>query len=126
MSFADLISGALRPARRLILWTLTTLLARGVLSLGLLVLLTWALVNLLLGRRPQLAVRGRFEDLRRFGGAFGQGGFSREGLWPRQPVQPQEADASPAPDTPLSSRLVRPQSVSDVQARDLPPEPPRH
>ncbi len=126
MSIADLITGALRTALRLILWTLATLLALGLLSLGLLALLTWALVNLLLGRRPQLAVRGRFEDLRRFGGAFGQGGFSREGLWPRQPGQPQEADASPAPDTPVSSRLLKSQPVSDVQARDLPPEQPRH
>lgn len=126
MPIADLISGALRTALRLILWTLATLLALTVLSLGLVALLSWALVNLLLGRRPQLSVRGRFEDLRRFGGAFGQAGFSREGIWPRQPGQPQETDASPAPDTPLSSRLARPQPVSDVEARDLPPQPPRH
>ncbi len=126
MPIADLITGALRTALRLILWTLATLLALVVLSLGLVALIAWALVNLLLGRRPQLTVRGRFADLRRFGGAFGQGGFKTQDLWPQPPGPAQQADAAPAQDTPLSSRLVRPQPICDVQARDLPPEPPRH
>lgn len=115
MTILDLLSRVLRTVLRLMVWAVAALLALTLLSVALVALLTWALVSLLLGRKPQVNLGARFQSMRQFGGTFGQGGFRTGGIWPRQQDGPQEPRSSNAP---LAQRIARPEAVVDVEAKE--------
>lgn len=123
MAFFDALSQLLTTVLRLFLWMAAAVLGLAFVSVALSLVLGWILVNRLLGRQPKVTLSGRFQDLRQFGAGFGQSGFG--GVFrPRQEPAPTDSSTAPA-DSPLSRRIPSPGEVQDVQARDLPPDPPR-
>lgn len=114
MTVFDVLSRVVRTALRLMVWAVATLLALSLVSVALVALLSWALVSLLLGRKPRVNLGARFQSMRQFGSVFGQTGFRSGAVWPRQPVQPQQARPSEAP---LARRITQPDAVVDVEAK---------
>jgi hypothetical protein len=118
MNMFELIARTLQFALRLVLWTVAALLSLAMVSVLLVALLSWALVSLALGRKPNLAMRGRFERVRQFSGAFGSARFKAGATWPRQAGPSHETPLRPT-DAPLSRRISPSEGVVDVEARDL-------
>ena len=122
MNLIDLFFTVVRTALRLVVWAVAALLALSLVSVALVALLSWVLVSLALGRKPQVSLKGRFQGVRQFG-SFGQASFKAGAFWPGQ-SRPAQDSSHPAADTPLTRRIVRPEAVVDVEARDVPAQRP--
>jgi hypothetical protein len=99
-AFLQWINGLLSAALRVVLWLLAVVLALGLLSVALLLLLGGVLWALVRGRRPDPSVVvGRFRH------------FASQRVWPRRP------GAGPS---------VHSQEVVDVEVREIDDRPPTH
>lgn len=119
MALLDALAHLVGTALRLVLWAVAGLLALTLLSLALLFFLSWLLVGLALGRRPQVSLRARVQRMREFGGGFGPASFKAGGFWGSQ-VRRRETAATSA-DSPLARRIQAPGAVQDVEAREARP-----
>lgn len=122
MAFFDTLARLLRGLLLLVVWALAALAGLAVLGLGLSALLIWLLINRLRGRPAQVNLKARFADLRR--GAMFDPRQAGDKLWPTRP-HGNAADGRGSDAPTLARRMGKPVAVEDVQARDLPSEPPR-
>jgi len=98
-AFLQFLSDVLTAVVRVLLWLLTAVLALGLLSLALLLLLGGVLWALVRGRRSTpLVVVSRFQH------------YARQRVWPGRPAGPAAPTAPP--------------EVVDVEAREVDTEPP--
>jgi hypothetical protein len=117
MNLFEFLAGLLRFALRLVLWTAAALVSLAVVSVIVVALLSWALVSLALGRKPNVALRGRFERMRQFSGAFGSARFKASAAWPTRATPSEAPEFKPA--SPLARRIAQPEAVIDVEVKDL-------
>jgi hypothetical protein len=118
MAFLDALARLLRTALRLILWAVAALFALGLVSLALVFFLSWFLVGLALGRKPQVSLRARVQRMREFGGGLGPSGLRTGRFWGSP--GPSEAAATRA-ETPLAQRISPPGAVQDVEVKETRP-----
>jgi len=119
MAILDALAHLLRTALRLVLWAVASLLALSLLSLALVFFLSWFLIGLALGRRPQVSLRARVQRMREFSGGFGPARFKAGGFWNAQGPRRDEAAAST--DSPLARRIHAPGAVQDVEVKETRP-----
>lgn len=117
MNLFKFIAAVVRFALRLVLWTVAALVSMAVVSVLVVALLCWALVSLALGRRPNVGLRGRFDRMRQFSGAFGSARFKASASWPTR-AKPSKAPESKSA-SPLARRMAPPEAVMDVEVKDL-------
>ncbi len=116
MPILDFFLGLLRTALRLLFLALAALVALALLGLGLVALTVWVLLNLLRGRKPQMVMRGRFQNWRSFGRTWGSAAAGPGAIWPRR--RQEGADETPASTPPLAGRIAPPGPVVDVEFRE--------
>lgn len=119
MAFLDALAHLVRTVLRLVLWAVAGLLALTLLSLALLFFLSWLLIGLALGRKPQVSLRARVQRMREFSGGFGPAGFKAGGFW-QAPVRKSEEEAGSATSS-LAGRLRAPGPVQDVEVKETRP-----
>lgn len=117
MPILEIAKRLLTTILRLVVWALAAALALGLVGLAVVFLLTWLLVGLILGRKPQISLRSRVQRMREFGDNFGPKSFKREGFWNSQ-VRPQEGGRSTAP---LAQRMTSSGTVQDVEVKETQP-----
>ena len=122
MALLNALSQLLASLLRLLLWMAAAVLGLAFISVALSLVLGWVLVNRFLGRQPKVTLSGRFQDLRQFGAGFDRSGFG--GMF-RSRQAPNATPSHEQPESPVARRLPTTGEVQDVQARDLPPGPPR-